>query len=122
MPTPTYHPHPGQTVRVIKAYHTPFPDPLIIKAGDKLDLSDRESGWPGWIWCTTSAGQSGWVPAAYVEPMGRLGLARRDYDATELSAEVGEELTVGNEESGWLWCADRLGRSGWIPVENVEGV
>jgi uncharacterized protein YgiM (DUF1202 family) len=118
MPTSQYH--PGQTVRVIKTYQTSFPDPLILKAGDKLDLSDRQSDWPGWIWCTTLVGKSGWVPTAYVEPMGQLGLARRDYDATELSAKTGEELTVSHEESGWLWCTNRQGRSGWIPVENVE--
>ena len=113
---------PGQTVRVIKAYQTPFPDPLIIKAGQKLDLSDRASDWPGWLWCTTLAGQSGWVPAAYIEPMGQLGLARRDYDATELSAQVGEELTVSYEESDWLWCTNQQGRRGWIPAENVAGI
>ena len=113
---------PGQTVRVITAYQSPFPDPLIVTAGEKLDLSDRESDWPGWIWCSTLAGKSGWVPAAYVEQMGQLGLARRDYDATELSAEVDEELTVSHEESDWLWCTNRQGHSGWIPAENVESV
>ena len=119
---PTHHYKPGQTVRVVTAYQTPFPDPLILKAGEKLDLSDRESDWPGWLWCTTRQGQSGWVPGAYIEPMGQIGLARRDYDATELSAEEGEELTVNDEESGWLWCADRQGQRGWIPAENVEPV
>ena len=119
---PTHKFNPGQTVRVITAYQSPFPDPLIIKAGEKLDLSDRESDWPGWLWCTTLAGKSGWVPAAYIEPMGQIGLACRDYDATELSAEIGEELTVSDEESGWLWCTDQKGNNGWIPAGNVEHV
>ena len=100
----------------------PLSRPLLVKAGDKLDLSDRESDWPGWIWCSTPAGKSGWVPAADVEPMGQIGLVRCDYDATELSAEVGEELIANDDESGWLRCANEHGQNGWIPIENVERV
>jgi hypothetical protein len=45
---------------------------------------------------------------------------RRDYDATELSVEVGEKLTMGEEESGWAWCTNREGRRGWVPLEHLE--
>jgi hypothetical protein len=44
----------------------------------------------------------------------------RDYDATELSADVGEELAASQEESGWIWCTNRAGRTGWVPLDNVE--
>jgi hypothetical protein len=49
------------------------------------------------------------------------GVAQRDYDATELSVEAGDELAVLGEEGGWLWCASARGERGWVPVEVTEG-
>ncbi len=45
-----------QTYHVIKAYQTQYPDPLIVHAGDTLEIS-KEEPWddnPAWIWlwCT----------------------------------------------------------------------
>lgn len=111
---------PGQRCRVTSAYQAAYPDPLVIKTGERLQIGDRATDWPGWLWCTNESGKSGWVPEAYIEQHNRRGLARRDYDATELSAEVGEELVVGFEESGWLWCTNQAGQSGWIPADHVE--
>jgi hypothetical protein len=111
---------PGKMCRVVVAHQNPFPDPLVFRTGDTLKISDRYSEWRGWVWCTNDAGKSGWVPEAYLEQTGDTGVARRDYDATELSAAVGEELTVYHEESGWLWCSNQNGQNGWIPADNVE--
>jgi len=44
----------------------------------------------------------------------------RDYDATELTVEVGEELTALAEHSGWFRCRTDTGSLGWVPAENVE--
>jgi hypothetical protein len=111
---------PGQRCRVTSAYQAAYPDPLVIKVGERLQIGDRATDWPGWLWCINELGKSGWAPASYVDRRERIGLARRDYDATELSAQVGEELVVGYAESGWLWCTNRAGQSGWIPADNVE--
>lgn len=111
---------PGQRRRVTSAYQAAYSDPLVVKAEERLHISDRATDWQGWLWCTNELGKSGWMPAAYVERQDSSGLARRDYDATELSAEVGEELVVGYEESGWLWCTNQAGQSGWIPADNVD--
>ncbi len=51
-------------------------DPLILRAGEGVTLGQRDTEWPGWIWCVNGAGQrvngwawrtnakreSGWVP------------------------------------------------------------
>lgn len=110
---------PGEKCRVSLAYETAYPDPLIIKTGEKLIVGQNDTQWPGWVWCTNQSGKSGWMPASYLDRTGNQGVARRDYDATELSASAGEELVVGYEESGWIWCTNRLGQSGWIPLDNV---
>ena len=110
---------PGQKCRVTLAYQAAYPDPLVIKAGERLHISDRATDWQGWLWCTNESGKGGWGPEAYVERQDKRGLARHNYDATELSAQVGEELVITYEESGWLWCTNQAGQSGWIPADHV---
>ena len=29
---------------------------------------------------------------------------------------------MGTQESGWIWCTDQAGQSGWVPAENVERI
>jgi len=106
--------------RVMGDYKSAFPDPLIIRAGEKLRIGGKKSSWPGWIWCTNGKKHSGWVPERYVERQGETGLALYDYNATELSVSAGEELVLRKEESGWIWCTNQRGESGWVPAEHVE--
>ena len=106
--------------RVISAYEVAYPDPLIIKVGEELTVGANDTQWPGFVWCTNKAGQGGWVPESYFERMGNIGIVRYDYEATELAASVNEELIMGTEASGWIWCTNQRGQSGWIPADNVE--
>ncbi len=110
----------GQRCRVITAYEMAYPDPLILQAGEEITVGQNDTQWPAYIWCTNQAGKGGWVPESYIERRGERGLARRAYAAIELSASVGEELVIGDEEGGWLWCTNQQNRSGWIPADNVE--
>jgi len=112
--------HDGRTCRVVADYATPFPDPLVLRAGQQLAVGDRKSEWHGWLWCTTRDGKSAWVPEGYVTLRGKTATLRCDYDATELSVHAGEELILELEESGWLWCANRTGRRGWVPANHVK--
>ena len=109
-----------QICRVISEYQTPYSEPLVISAGEELAIGEKESEWSGWIWCTNQDGKSRWVPEKYVERRGDTGIALYDYEATELSVSVGEELRMGKEESGWIWCTNQEGQSGWVPADNVE--
>ncbi len=53
---------------------------------------------------------------AGVGPEGpRTAVARRDYDATELTVRPGETVTVLEEVSGWVLCR-RDDDEGWIPA------
>ena len=109
-----------QMCRVISAYQSSCHDPLVVGVGEALSITERETEWSGWLWCTDLRGKSSWVPEAYVTRRGEGAIANRDYDATELSVVVGEELTVHKTESGWLWCTNARGESGWVPADHVQ--
>ncbi|MFZ5980351.1 MAG: SH3 domain-containing protein [Candidatus Zixiibacteriota bacterium] len=105
---------------VIKSYRTAYPDPLIIKKGERLTVGEKESEWTGWTWCTNAKGKSGWAPESYLSVKGDTAVSRCDYDATELTVAAGEKLTVLGEESGWVRAAKADGATGWVPRECVK--
>jgi uncharacterized protein YgiM (DUF1202 family) len=105
--------------RVIAAYQSASPDPLMAKTEEELKIGGRDADWPGWIHCTDNRGKSGWVPDAYLDVNGKSGRMKVDYWAGELSVDVGDELTVEKEESGWVWCVNTAGVKGWIPSKQI---
>jgi uncharacterized protein YgiM (DUF1202 family) len=111
----------SDTYHVIRAYQASTSSPLIVRKGDVLSAGDKTSEWPGWIWCTDPSGKSGWVPEKYVRRAERRCTMLRDYDATELTVEPGEEVTILGRESGWGWCVNQQGLRGWIPLNHIEG-
>lgn len=106
-------------VKVIKEYHSEFPNPLILKKGDRVLIDHLRDKHAGWKFCKTTHNE-GWIPEAYLDINGNLGELNRDYDATELSVKEGQLLEVLYEESGWLWCKTEEGKSGWCPKEITE--
>jgi hypothetical protein len=109
-----------QIYHVIKDYQTQYPDPLIVSAGDTLEIS-KEEPWddnPAWIWlwCSNQQGRSGWVPQNYLERSKNQGTMRFDYSTQELTVAVGEILTSTKEAAGWAWCTNQQGKSGWVPL------
>jgi uncharacterized protein YgiM (DUF1202 family) len=105
---------------VVKDYNTPYHDPLKLKKGDEVEVSPKESDWPGWVWCTNEEDKGGWVPTSYLYDYREKIVALRDYDATELDVVKGETVTILYEESGWGWCRKESGECGWLPLENLE--
>jgi len=108
-----------ETLRVIKPHQPSDADALTARKREHLSFERRETEWPGWIWGTNMAGRGGWVPENWVEIDGGSCVMKRDYNATELSVEVGEVLTVEFEESGWAWVTKEGGESGWVPLEHL---
>ena len=106
--------------RVVADYRVAYPDPLVVRAGEELRVGEEDTDYRGWAWCTNLSGKGGWFPLNNIEWAGRVGRARDAYEATELSANAGDELVMSREESGWAWCTNRDGRSGWIPVAHLE--
>lgn len=106
--------------RVIKAYTCAYPDPLIVAAGETLTPGKTDDEWPGWCWCTNSHGKSGWMPLTNLTQQGDHFVAKSDYNATELTAESGDIVTVLRTESGWCWCLDARQEQGWLPATHLQ--
>lgn len=108
--------------RVKKSYGGSSEDPLIVRKGDRLRFERRRSEWPGWIWCTSDSGKTGWVPESWVKLEGQACIMTRDYSAFELTVSTGDELSATVIESGWAWVTNSLGESGWVPLNHLETV
>jgi len=104
---------------VVSSRASDYPDPLRLRAGDKVAIGEKKSPWPGWTWITASGGKSGWIPETFIRRSASVGTVLRDYDATELDVQKGEELVIHEEAAGWYWCLNKAGRRGWVPIENV---
>ncbi len=109
-------------VIVTESYTATYSVVIDGRAGEILQVGPEDVDFPGWLWCTDQTGTSSWVPKVYLEVEGERGRLLRDYNAMELTAEVGERLAVVEEESGWVLCETESGRRGWIPTENVRAL
>lgn len=107
--------------QVISDYKSTFSDPLIIVKDEILTFSMKETEWKEWLWCINQFGKGGWVPEKFIERLNdKKYKALRDYNATELTVEIGEELVISDELSGWVWVTNKKGKSGWVPLKNIQ--
>ena len=124
---------------IIAPHTATYSEVIKAKAGDLLSVGNEDDQFPGWLLCTDSNGISSWVPKEFLKitgsplqavghegsnqitPSGVEGRAEllSDYDATELTVNVGETVIVYAEQSGWLWCQTVAGQWGWVPKECV---
>lgn len=109
-------------VRVREAHESVYPHPISFTRGDEVTVTAVDDDFPGWIWSRTVSGREGWAPLAWLERIAGSDRARalRDYSARELDTEVGELLTVLEEESQWLRARRADGEVGWVPASTVE--
>lgn len=108
-------------VRVIADYQAPYADPIWVNAGDDVVVDpDKHTDIPGWVWCTNKDGKSGWIPKAYLGYSGKVGKMLCDYNAIELTIQVGDILTVHKAESDFYWATDQKGAQGWVPIVHVQ--
>ncbi|MFX0037508.1 MAG: SH3 domain-containing protein [Candidatus Hermodarchaeota archaeon] len=110
----------GKRCRVIENYESPYTESWTIVKGEILTVGEKDTEWMGWIWCTNKEGESRWVPENYLEIHGNTGKANQDYNATELSVKIGEELIIKKEEAEWFWVTNQQGQKGWVPIRNVQ--
>ena len=116
---PILFPQPRSAI-VIMAYRTPYHQPITFKAGDILAIGRVDERHPGWVWTTTPSGAGGWAPLSALAITDDHATARQDYDARELDLDVGQVLTLKQEESGWFWAQRGDGASGWVPADHVQ--
>jgi hypothetical protein len=106
---------------VLTANHEiPERAPLVLVPGDVVQVGDRDTEWPAFVFVTAAQG-TGWVPARHIDIDGSIGTVRVGYDTTELPATSGEnvDVLVDDSESGWSWCRNADGREGWIPQRSL---
>jgi hypothetical protein len=112
-------------VRAIRAHVVPDRLPIRVAAGERVEVSERDTTWPAFAFVNTTGG-SGWVPARYIGPGTGPGngVMLEPYDTTELTTEAGEMLTVvaTDELSGWSWLRNTAGLEGWVPDNSIEPV
>jgi hypothetical protein len=102
-------------VRVMREYSAQYPDPITVRAGDRVAVGADDPAFPGWRWCTGPDRRAGWVPEQFLQAQDQEAVMLRDYTARELSVRAGAEVIVGEAISGWVWATDADGRAGWIP-------
>jgi hypothetical protein len=101
---------------VTKSHRPNTNEPIIGKKGDKFSWEKKATIWDGWLWCTSDKGLTGWIPESWLKMEGAKAILKRDYDATEVSANPGETVSGEMMESGWIWVTNTNNEKGWIPL------
>ncbi|MDD8024990.1 MAG: hypothetical protein PHI34_00645 [Acidobacteriota bacterium] len=112
---------------VLKPWSASYPYGIVLRPGDLVTMIKSDPEFPGWIWCGGPAGDSAWIPEAYIEwlPAGgsgsqglvqRQGRLLRDYESTELTVAMGETVVFLEEEADWIRAEGSDGRRGWLPA------
>jgi hypothetical protein len=102
------------------AHEIPDRPPLQLTVGQRVDVGDRDTEWPEFVFVTAAQG-SRWVPARHLSAPSGHAVVRTEYDTTELPTRVGELLHVVEDlTSGWLWCRPREGHEGWVPLTPLD--
>lgn len=111
-----------RSATVAEPYKMAYPNPIKLKVGDPVLIEKWESNpeWAGWAFCVDKRGIKGWVSEKYLQVDGDSAIAIRDYDATEISAQSGEQVKIHFEEFGWAWIENSQGQQGWIPIKNLS--
>lgn len=108
-------------VRARSAHSVPERAAIQLAVGDEVEVGERDSEWPAFVFVTTSTG-AGWVPARYLSCLSGHAVMQAAYDTGELATEVGEilEVVVEDRPSGWIWCRSKDGREGWVPLKTLD--
>ncbi len=110
----------------IRDYVAQYGNPIQLAAGECMTLIDRTDLWEGnahwvWRWAIAADGREGWVPAELVEQIAPgAGVARRAYDARELSVKTGDRVASLLAIGGWHLCRTADDRTGWVPGSHLQ--
>lgn len=97
-------------VSVVADHEVPVRPAIRIAPGDTVEVGERDSQWPAFVFITIAKGSgaegSGWVPERYLSVDRPLARVVHAYDTKELAASAGTvlELIEDDPESGWSWC------------------
>ena len=108
--------------RVIKAYQSPYPLPIIFQKGERVEIEreyTEDPDWENWVWCKGKNNKYSWEPKQYLIISIRKGRFKKDYNAMELSVIEGEELTLNEVINGFGMAEKENGTKGWVPMKNL---
>ncbi len=106
----------------VKPYQSPYPQALVFPKGSHVKIVktyQEDPQWPNWFWCVGQDNTKAWVPDQFLQIDGKKGILQREYDAIELSVQVGEKLIVNEEVNGFGWAQNIDGKWGWVPMRNL---
>ena len=86
----------------------------VFSKGTAVIMGEECTHFLHWYSCKIE-GHETYVPDSFV----RDGKLVRDYNPTELVAEVGDVLEVHEIVYAWLLATNAEGLTGWIPAESV---
>lgn len=106
----------GTDIVAVSDHEIPERAPIRISPGDRVEVGERDTTWPSFVFITTAAG-SGWVPERHLTGDRPTATVLSSYDTQELPVSAGERLTLIEDDaaSGWSWCRNAAGRAGWVP-------
>jgi hypothetical protein len=107
---------PVRTMVAKVRHQIPDRPSLQLAVGERVDVGDRDSEWPEFVFVTASHG-TGWVPARHLSGTSGTVVVQTAYDTSELPTQAGDVVEVVAEDltSGWLWCRTRDGRGAGCP-------
>lgn len=89
--------------------------PLVLSAGDEVEVGNPDRTWPGWVWAQNGEGCDGYVPAEFLDPIdGNRHRVREDFDPAVLKIRRGDHLESLRQIHGWHWCRNEQGAEGWV--------
>jgi uncharacterized protein YgiM (DUF1202 family) len=102
---------PGIRVR----YEVQYPNPIEVRAGERVEVGRQDEDNPAWFWCRASDGREGWMPTELLSRKDSLATVLEDYSAKELAVDPGEEVLLEQVRHGWALVRNAKGQRGWIP-------
>jgi uncharacterized protein YgiM (DUF1202 family) len=108
--------------KIIREYMPEYPDPIEVVAGERVSVGNEDAEFPGWVWCRSSDGREGWVPAELLSSEGSDAIILENYSARELAVQLGEEVIVEAVRHEWLLVRSTRKERGWIPASHAENV
>lgn len=105
--------------RIRQQYQSEYPNPIQVKAGERVEVGEEDEDWPGWRWCRAKEGREGWVPIELLSEDRPLAVSLADYSANELAVEAGEEVEIEETRHGWARVRNARGEVGWIPESHI---
>lgn len=117
--------NPDRRYLVVQAHTSEFPNPMLVRKGDRVAVGERydgPEGWPDWYLCTPADQQAGFVPAQFLDRHADGSATMlEDFTNKELDVAQGEILRGERELNGWVWVVRLVdGETGWVPLENLR--